>query len=98
MLDERGLGHGFGVNMDIPSESDESMFPNEAANAMALAITTARGTTNAQDEDNSWLIELQTQPQSFSSPLKVRVDGEEQEIPPPGQMEGLRGMASLFIE
>ena len=86
------------MDFDIPSESDEDMFPNEEANTMELAINIAGGTTNAQDEDDSWLNELQTQPQSPSSPLRVRVDGEKQEIPPPGQMEGLEGMATLFIE
>jgi hypothetical protein len=87
MLDEEGLGVGLRVNVEIPFESNESM-----------PITTAGGTGDAQNQDNSRLNDLQTQPQSPSSSLRVRVEVEEQEIQPPGQMEGLGGIAALPTE
>ena len=87
MLDEKGLGVGVEVNVKIPSESNESM-----------PITTAGGTRDAQNQDNSWFNDLQTQPQSPSSSLRIRVEVEKQEIQPPGQMEGLGGIAALPTE
>jgi hypothetical protein len=87
MLDEEGLGADLGVNVEIPSESDEFM-----------PITTAGGTGDAQNQNNSWFNDLQIQPQSPSSPLSFMVEVEEQEIPPPGQMEDLGGIATLPTE
>lgn len=40
---------------------------------------------------------MHTQPQSLSSPLRFRVDEDEQEIPFPNQIEGLEGIA-VFTE
>ena len=73
------------------------LFPNEEANARVLAITTAVRTTCALNQNKSWFNEVHTQPQSPSSPLRFRVDGDEQEIPFPDQIEGLKGIA-VFTE